>query len=166
MTDSQKLLIGGGLLLLVLSLLYGLWYALAVEHQRLDQIGASLAGSFVQAADGNLDSAHGQLQKYGDARYRYIREVDAHSHWTGLALLLVLLGLAFDQLAFAERVRLWLARVLLVSAAAFPASVLWQNFDHGSAPRVASAIFGAALVASMACIAFGFIRRKPQPSSI
>src|SRR5207237_9119492 len=127
MSSSRRILIIGSLALLGLSMAYGLWYALAVEHQRLDQIGGSLAGSFLQAADRNLDGAQKKLQEYGDARYRYTREVDAHSHWTGLALLLVLLGAAFDQVAFAERMRIWLAWLLLISATGFPACVLWQN---------------------------------------
>ena len=164
--SSSRLAIIGGLVLLALSMAYGLWYALALEHQRLEQVGGSLAESFMQAAAGNLEGTHAKVQDYGDARYRYIREVDAHSHWTGLALLLVLLGLGFEQVGFAERVRLWLARVLLLSAAAFPACVLWQNFDHGNLPRIASAIFAGALVVAMALVAWGFIRRKRQAASV
>src|SRR2546423_21907 len=166
MTDARRTLIVGGLALLALSMAYGLWYALAVEHQRLDQVGGSLAGSFSQAADRNVDSAQKKLQEYGDARYRYIREVDAHSHWSGLALLLVLLGLAVDYLAFPERARLWLARAMLLSAAAFPACVFWQSFDSGNLPRMASAIFAGVLVVAMALVAWGFIRQKPQAANV
>ena len=166
MSHSRRILIIGSLALLALSMAYGLWYALAMEHQRLDQIGGSLAGSFLQAADRNLDGAQKKLQEYGDARYRYTREVDAHSHWTGLALLLLLLGAAFDQLAFAERMRIWLAWLLLISATGFPACVLWQNLHHGTLPRIASAIFAGVLLVAMSLVAGGFIRRKPQAANV
>src|SRR5437764_1864917 len=103
MSKPRWLLIAGGLSLLILSMAYGLWYAVFLEHQRLDQIGMSLGGGFAQAADRNLAAAHSSLEDYGRVRSRYIREVDAHSHWTGLALLLILLGTAFDHVGFSRR---------------------------------------------------------------
>jgi len=52
MTVSARLLILGGLALAAFGMLYGLHYALFVEHQTLDQLGGSLAQAFMHAADG------------------------------------------------------------------------------------------------------------------
>ena len=158
MTRSQKVLIYSGLLLLILGMTYGLWYAVFAEHQRLDEMGGALAQSFASAAAGDLESSHFALHAYGEAKYLYTREVDAHSHWGGLAILLILFGAVFDRTGFAERTRLWLAASLSASSFAFPLSVLLQNFDHGEWPRALAVFTSIILIASMVMTAAGFIR--------
>src|ERR1700720_4103062 len=54
MTGSRKLLIFGGMGLPAFGMLYGLQYALFVEHQTLDHLGGSLAQSFSAAASRNV----------------------------------------------------------------------------------------------------------------
>jgi hypothetical protein len=54
MNTARKILIFGGLTLAVFGMLYGLYYALFVEHQTLDRMGSSLAAAVVHAAEGNL----------------------------------------------------------------------------------------------------------------
>jgi hypothetical protein len=158
---ARKLLLAGGIALLIAGMCYGLWYALFIEHQRLDQVGGALATSFAQAADRNLPAAHQSIESYGAARYLYIREVDAHSHWTGLALLLILLSTAFDRLGLSASRRAWLAWALVLGAAGFPASVLLQSLCHDSLPRLLAAVFAAILIAALAITAWGFMIEKP-----
>ncbi len=50
MTPSRRLLVFGGIALAAFGMLYGLHYALFVEHQTLDRMGASLSEAFVRAA--------------------------------------------------------------------------------------------------------------------
>ena len=158
MSRSQKVLIYSGLSLLILGMTYGLWYAVFAEHQRLDEIGGTLAQSFASAAAGDLESSHSALHGYGEAKYLYTREVDAHSHWGGLAILLVLFGAVFDRTGFAERTRFWLALSLSITSFAFPLGVLLQNFDHGEWPRLLAASTSIILIASMIMTAAGFMR--------
>ncbi len=67
MSGARKILIFGGLGLATLGMLYGLYYAVFVEHQTLDSIGGSLAGAFVQAAERRLPEAHGAIDAYAAA---------------------------------------------------------------------------------------------------
>ena len=83
-------------------MLYGLHYAVFVEHQTLDRMGGSLAQAFVHAAERNPTEAHGALNSYAATKYDYVRQVDIHSHWIGLAMLLMVLGVVFDSVAFSE----------------------------------------------------------------
>jgi Kef-type K+ transport system membrane component KefB len=100
------------------------------------------------------------LDGYREAKYIYDRQVDAHGHWIGLAMLLIVLGIGFDRVHFSERFKLLLALGLFAGAVTFPFGVLLQTFSHGAWPR-AIAIAGSALVtASLAGIAVGVSRRK------
>jgi hypothetical protein len=160
MSRSQRLLIFSGLGLLILAMGYGLWYAAFAEHQRLDRIGGSLATSFASAAGGDMQSAHQELHAYGEAEYLYVREVDAHSHWGGLAVLLILFGAFFDRAGFGERTRFWLATALSASSFAFPLSVLLQTFYQAQGLRLLTALISAVLIASMMMVGAGFLRHS------
>jgi hypothetical protein len=145
MSGSRRLLIIGGITLAVWGMSYGLWYAVFAEHQALDTIGTSLAGSFAAAADRNPALMETSLQQYREAKYIYDRQVDVHGHWIGLAMLLIVLGIGFDRVNFSERLKLFLALGLLVGSVVFPLGVLLQTISHGPLPR-AIAIAGSGFV--------------------
>ena len=160
MSRSRKLLIVGGLLLVILGMTYGLYYALFDEHQTLENITVSLARSFSLAADKQMDPARSALDSYAAAKFEYVREVDVHSHWSGLALLLIIFGLIFDQVAFPEHMRRFLAGALVSGSFLFPAAVLLQTFDQGIVPKALAAVAAALLIVSLAAVAAGFARAK------
>src|SRR5712692_7806566 len=158
MSAARRVLLIGGIALALWGMGYGLWYAVFAEHQALDGIGSSLAGGFAAAAERNPASAAEALVRYREAKYIYDRQVDVHSHWIGLAMLLIVLGIGFDRVIFSDRLKLMLALGLFLGAVLFPLGVLLQTMSHGSLPR-AIAIAGSALViASLAGIAIGFGR--------
>jgi hypothetical protein len=160
MSPSRKLLIAGGLALALWGMSYGLYYAVSVEHQTLEHIGVSLATGFASAARGNMPSAHESLRQYSDANFAYTRQVDVHSHWIGLAMLLIALGAAFNRVAFAERLKCWLAAGLVAGSVIFPLGVILQTLDRGTGPKLI-AVAGVALVTvSLAVVAIGFARRR------
>jgi hypothetical protein len=141
-------------------MLYGLHYALFVEHQILDRMGGSLSEAFVRAAQRQMPQAHDAIDTYASTKYDYVRQVDVHSHWTGLAMLMIVLGIAFDGVAFSERVRAWIAGSLLVGSVLFPLGVILQTSSHGSVLGSALAIVGSALVTlTLAASVWGFTRQ-------
>lgn len=159
MSSARKLLLAGGLALAVLGMLYGLHYALFVEHQTLDRMGGSLAQAFVSAAGRNTAEAHGAIDRYASTKYDYVRQVDVHSHWIGLAMLLIVLAAGFDGVAFSERSRLWIAAALVTGSFVFPLGVILQTVTRGAVYASAFAIFGSATVTiALATVAWGFAR--------
>lgn len=159
MTRSRKILLLGGLALALLGMLYGLHYAVFVEHQTLDHMGGSLAESFAAAAQRNSADSISALQAYGAAKYDYVRQVDIHSHWIGLAMIMIVLGAAFDRVNFSEAFRQLIALVLLSGSVLFPLAVFLQTYDHGALIFKALAVVGSALViAALAATAVGFYR--------
>ena len=156
MTRARCILLFGGIALAIVGMCHGTWYAVFAEHQALDRIGESLASAFTHAADRDTASASIALAEYRAGKYVHDRQVDAHGHWIGLAMLLVVLGIVFDRLSFTEKWKLLLAIGLLVGATVFPLSVLLQSFSHGSLPRALSIASSALLIGTLAITAFGF----------
>jgi hypothetical protein len=159
---ARKLLLIGGIALAVWGMSYGLWYAVFAEHQALGEIGSSLAAGFSAAAARNSALTETALRQYQQAKFIYDRQVDVHSHWMGLAMVLILLGVGLDRLAFSERIKTLLAASALLGSFLFPLGVALETLDQGSGPRIL-AIFGSALViaAFSACV-LGFARQSTR----
>jgi hypothetical protein len=158
MSVSRKLLLGGGLVLVLWAMSYGLWYALFLEHQTLERMGGALATGFAQAAERKMGDAHTSLATYSQTQFDYVRQVDVHSHWGGLAVLLMLLGLAFDRVGFSERIRTALAALLVAGSFLFPLGVLLQTVDPGIAPKALGAAGAFMVILGLGAAAVGFVR--------
>lgn len=161
MNSARKLLVFGGTALAALGMLYGLHYAVFVEHQALGQMGGSLATAFVNAAGRNMPEAHATVGAYGAVKYNYVRQVDVHSHWIGLGMLMIVLGVAFDSVAFKERTRFRIALALLLGSIVFPLGVILQTASHGGMFASVMAVAGSVLVtAGLGAVALGFMRQS------
>ena len=160
MTGSRRLLIVGGLLLAIWGMSYGLWYAVFAEHQALDSIGASLATSFSSAAQGKLPEAQSAISNYKMAKFVYDRQVDAHSHWIGLAMLLIVLGIAFDRVGIAEPRRFLLALSLLLGAFLFPLGVLLETIFSPAVGRAIAVVGSALVIVPLTVIIVGVARSR------
>src|SRR5467141_4414610 len=159
MSGSRHLLIIGGIALAVWGMSYGLWYAVFAEHQALDNVGASLAGSFAAAADRNPAAMEASLDRYREGKYIYDRQVDVHGHWIGLAMLLIVLGIGFDRVNFSERLKLFLALGLLLGSVVFPLGVLLQTMSHGPLPRAIAIVGSGFVIAALLGSAVGLMAR-------
>jgi hypothetical protein len=160
-SGSRKVLLFGGLALAAVGMLYGLQYALFSEHQTLNQMGGSLSQSFAAAAGRDSLQSQTALERYGETKYNYVREVDAHSHWIGLAMLMMVLGVVFDGVRFKEGTRQIIASSLLSGSILFPLAVILQTYQHGALLFKALAIVGPGLViAALMAAAWGFARTR------
>jgi hypothetical protein len=164
MTSARKILLAGGLALAIWGMSYGLYYAVFVEHQTLDHIGGSLDMGFEHAAGRNLPQAHASLNEYANAAYVYVRQVDVHSHWIGLAMILFILAFAFDGVGFSDCRRRDLAVLLVLGAILFPLGVFTQTLVHGVLGSVLAVAGAAFLILGLAATAVGFARGTPAQS--
>ncbi len=164
MSRARRILIIGGIALAVWGMAYGTWYAVFAEHQALEDIGASLSTAFSSATQRDAAQSMAALSRYQESKFVYDREVDVHGHWIGLAMVLVVLGLCFDQVSFSEKLKTWLAVGILAGAVLFPLGVLLQVFSNGPVPRIL-AILGTALeIAALCLVALGFARSRSSVS--
>jgi hypothetical protein len=159
-SSSRMMLLWGGLALGLVGMLWGLYYALFLEHQMLNRMAGSLVAGFVAASDKNIAQAHRFIHAYASQKYDYVSQVDAHSHWIGLAMLMILLGVALDRVAFSEGMRRGLAIALVLGSVLFPAAVLVETARFGAVVGPVLAIAGSALVTlALGGIAVGFVRQ-------
>jgi hypothetical protein len=158
--SARQILLLGGIALAILGMSYGLWYAVFAEHQALDGIGHSLASGFQAAAERNAGARENSLLQYCEAKYSYDRQVDVHGHWIGLAMLLIVLAIAFDHVALSEKLKQLLAGTLLFGAALFPLGVLMQTWSHGALPQAVAILGSALVIAALTAIVFGVLRRQ------
>lgn len=163
MSAARRILLVGGLTLALWGMGHGLWYAVFAEHQALNAIGSSLTAAFTGAAQRNVPRLNSSMQQYKEAKYVYDRQVDAHSHWIGFAMLLIVLAVCFDRLALSEKWKVLLAWGVLSGAVLFPLGVLLQTFSHGPMPRAIAALGSALEIVSLLLIAIAFARR-PSPA--
>jgi hypothetical protein len=160
MKRSQRLLAVTGLALAVWSMSYGFYYAVWVEHQTLERIGGSLAGAFQKAATREMDASRAKLAEYARAKYVYTREVDAHSHWIGLAMVLLILAALWDRLAFGNKGRSLLALGLIAGSTLFPLGVLLQNYLPSPDGQVIAVAGTSLLLVAFGLVAVGFGRER------
>ncbi len=159
MRRSQQVLAVAGLALAVWAMGYGFYYAVWVEHQTLDHIGGSLAGAFQNAAVRDTASSRAALDNYARAKYVYTREVDAHSHWIGLAMVLLILAALWNRLSFGESARGLLAMALIAGAYGFPLGVLLQNHLPSPIGQGIAVVTSGLLIVAMLLVSYGFARR-------
>jgi hypothetical protein len=155
MTGSQRILLTGGLALAILGMAYGLWYAAVDEHPTLERMGVSLASAFAEVAKGEMDPAREFLKTYGETRFEYIREVHTHGHLVALSTLLLVLGLFFNQLAFSERIRLYLASILVFGTAALPLGSLLEILLTGALPKAVALLGAVSVIGGLAAVTAG-----------
>lgn len=158
MSGPSKLLIISGVALALWGMSFGLYYALFAEHQALDKIGRSLAEGFSHGAEGDLFQSRASVQTYADAQFDYVRWVDVHSHWIGLAMLLIVFGVMFDRVGFTEGRRKLLAWMLVAGSFAFPLGVILQTLDRGFIPQAVAALAAGLVIIALATIASGVAR--------
>jgi hypothetical protein len=160
MSASRRVLLAGGIALALWGMGYGLWYAVFAEHQALEKIGSSLAKGFAGASVRNPALAERSLQQYQQARYVYDRQVDVHSHWIGLAMILIALGIGLDRLPFSERFKMLLSVSALLGPFLFPLGVLLETLDRGNGPRTLAVLGSAMVIGSLCTFALGFARKR------
>ena len=163
MSNAKRILIFGGITLAIVGMAYGLWYAVFAEHQALNGIGSSLASSFSAAAQRNTSAAGQSLLDYREAKYRYDRQVDVHGHWIGLALLLIVLGIAADRISPSPKISALFALALLAGSAFFPLAVLVETWSHGPLPRAVAVAASALAIAALSAMTVALYR---NPTSI
>jgi hypothetical protein len=158
MNGARKLLVFGGIALATLGMLYGLYYAVFVEHQTVGRMGGSLVTAFTQAAERRLPEAHTAIDTYGATKFDYVRQVDVHSHWIGLAMLMIALGIVFDDVAFGDRIRFAIALALLIGSVIFPLGVILQTAQGGMLGSALAVVGSALVIIALAAVATGFVR--------
>jgi hypothetical protein len=162
MNSAQQLLICTGIALIGCTMAFGVGYAIFDEHQTLVGMGVQMATGFMEAAQGNMNAAYAALDSYGAISAEYRSEVHSHGHWGMLALILIILGLAFDRLPFAKGASMGLAWLLAVSATLFPLGVLMQIGPLASIGKILSIGGSMGMIAGLLLVTVGLLKARSE----
>jgi hypothetical protein len=152
MSSAQRVLILTGIALIACTMAFGVGYALFDEHQTLVGIGTQLATGFMEAAGGDMESSYAALSQ------EYRNEVHSHGHWGMLSLILIVLGLAFDRVAFSEKTVLLLACLLATSTVLFPLGVLLQIGPAAAIGKIFSVAGSIGMILGLLITVYGLLR--------
>jgi len=115
----------------------------------------------MEASQGRMDSAFAALDAYGALTQEYRHEVHSHGHWGMLSLILIVLALAFDRVAFSDKKALLLACLLALSATLFPLGVLLQIGPAAGIGKVFSVAGSMGMVAGLLAAVYGLLKAGP-----
>ena len=124
MTSANKTYIVGGLLLVLIGLIFGVYYAIFDEHQTLVAMGMAFAQSFLDAAGGNETGVAESIKVFRANSYEYIREVSFHAHIIELGTLALIIPLFAHRIGWDDDRKLLIARLFIVGSLVFALGVL------------------------------------------
>lgn len=136
-------------------------------------VAAGIALGFVQAAIATYDtfpvlqyrhqvaaSERGLSQIVEPNSYRYVRVVDAHTHFIKVATVLLLIAILYPVISLGEKLKRALALMLLAGNVVFPAGVLSEIYIPGWTGQAVAAAGALLLIAAFAGIVWGLLRRE------
>src|SRR6266852_1926897 len=121
--SGRRLLLLGGIALILTGMLFGDIFAVFTLHQNAAQVGANLAAAAQAAVAGNRDAVLANFQNVGAFLENRGTKVDTHVHMIDFGYLALMLAILQPWLVFTESVKKKLAWVFLTGAWLLPVGV-------------------------------------------
>jgi hypothetical protein len=169
--SASRLLVIGGVSLILVGMVFGDIFAVFVLHQNAGRIGQELTAVTKAVADGDSATVAARFREIGSLLENRGTKVDAHAHMIAFGYLALLMALAQPYLALAAQWRKRLAVLFVVGAWLLPIGVFLIHYVGLAHSPLASigwasiaADFGGLLViAAVAGELVGFARWIKQP---
>lgn len=168
--SARRLLVLGGIGLILAGMLIGDMFAVFVLHQNASKVGASLSAAAHAAAAGDSNGVLANFQSVGSFLENRGTKVDTHVHMAAFGYLALMLAILQPWVAFSENTKKKLVWVFLFGAWLLPVGVFLIHYVGLAYSPLAAigwasifADFGGALVmvATIGCL-IGIARHKQQ----
>jgi len=126
--SARRLLLLGGIGLILVGMLVGDIFAVFVLHQNAARVGASLASAAHAASAGDHSLGQASFQDVGAFLENRGTKVDTHVHLIDFGYLALLLAILQPWIAFAERMKRRLAWLFLAGAILLPVGVFLIHY--------------------------------------
>src|SRR6266478_7805561 len=126
--SARRLLVLGGIGLILVGMLFGDIFAVFVLHQNAARVGASLAAAAHAALAGNQSAVLASFQDVGLFLENRGTKVDTHVHMIDFGYLALLLAILQPWVAFAEKAKRGFAWLFLAGATLLPVGVFLIHY--------------------------------------
>jgi hypothetical protein len=126
--SARRILLTGGIGLILAGMLLGDLFAIFVLHQNAGRIGSNLSTAIHAVLAHNPAGAGSAFQNIGSLLENRGTKVDAHSHMIGFGYIALLLALLQPYVALAEKTRKSLAKVFVAGAVLLPVGVFLIHY--------------------------------------
>ena len=126
--SARRLLVLGGIGLILVGMLFGDIFAVFVLHQNAAKVGANLSAAAHAAVAGNANAVVGGMQSLGSFLEDRGTKVDTHVHMIAFGYLALMLGILQPFVKFGESAKKKLAWVFLVGAWLLPVCVFLIHY--------------------------------------
>jgi hypothetical protein len=162
--SARRLLIFGGIALIIGGMLFGDIFAVFVLHQNGGQIGEALLRASQAAAVGNSAGVRAALARTGDLLEDHGTKVDTHVHMSDAGYLALLLALVQPYLAISQKRKKQLASLFVAGGALLPTGIFlihYVGLAHSPLPVIGWASIladsaGALLLGVLVIESWGF----------
>ncbi len=125
---ARRLLVLGGIGLILVGMIFGDIFAVFVLHQNAARVGSSLAAAAQAALAGNSASVLTHFHDVGSALENRGTKVDTHVHMIDFGYLALMLAIVQPWIALAEPAKKRLASLFLFGAALLPVGVFLIHY--------------------------------------
>ncbi len=126
--SAARVLVMGGISLILAGMLFGDIFAVFVLHQNADRIGVELVAATRAVAAGDANSVAAGFQKMGSLLENRGTKVDAHAHIIAFGYLALLLAVLQPHVSLAARTRKRLAGIFVRGAWLLPSGVFLIHY--------------------------------------
>jgi hypothetical protein len=126
--SARRLLVLGGIALILVGMLFGDIFAVFVLHQNASRAGASLATAAHAALRGDRSLVHASFQDVGSLLENRGTKVDTHVHMIDFGYLALLLAILLPWSALREGTKQHLAWLFLTGAGLLPGGVFLIHY--------------------------------------
>ena len=165
--SARRLLVLGGIALILIGMLFGDIFAVFVLHQNASRVGASLASAAHAALAGDTSLVDASFQDVGSFLENRGTKVDTHVHAIDFGYLALLLAILLPWIAFSEATKQRLAWLFLIGAILLPVGVFlihYVGLAYSPLPSIGWASIFADLGGLLVLIAT--LRVSPRPGKI
>jgi heme/copper-type cytochrome/quinol oxidase subunit 4 len=126
--SARRLLLLGGIALILIGMIFGDIFAVFVLHQNAARVGASLAGAAHAALAGDAAAVVANFQNVGDFLENRGTKVDTHVHMIGFGYLALMIALLAPWIALSAETKKRLAWLFLCGAGLLPICVFLIHY--------------------------------------
>lgn len=126
--SARRLLLLGGIALIVAGMIFGDLFAVFVLHQNASRVGSNLAAASQAALQGEASSVAAYFTNVGSFLENRGTKVDAHVHMAEFGYLALLLAVLIPWIALSEKSKRAIAWVFLVGSALLPVGVFLIHY--------------------------------------